>query len=145
MQEFEYDIRTKEENGKEWVFDPIRKRYFVLTPEEWVRQHVLYYLVHFLGYPPALLAVERSWNKSKKRFDILVHASTTGAPVMIVECKRQSERLSQVTLNQIGRYNMTLEVPYLVVTNWEKWMVVRVDRGAGKFEFLDELPRYEDL
>jgi len=138
----EYDLKLKKEGSKTYVFDPIRKKYFVLTPEEWVRQHVIHFLIHEKGYPASLMAVERTVEGTQKRFDILVFTQGAGAPWVIIECKRASQKLSQATLNQIGRYNMSLNVPYLMVTNWENWMVAKVDKEKKSFKFLKGIPDY---
>jgi len=141
----EYDLKLKKEGSKTYVFDPIRKKYFVLTPEEWVRQHVIHFLIHEKGYPASLMAVERTVEGTQKRFDILIFTQGAGAPWVIIECKRASQKLSQATLNQIGRYNMSLNVPYLMVTNWENWMVAKVDKEKKSFKFLKGIPDYVSL
>src|SRR5277367_761996 len=112
------DSNIRKEEGKVWIFDIIRKKYIVLTPEEWVRQHFIHYLIHDLKYPRSLFKVESglSFNKLQKRSDILIH-DRTGKPWMLVECKSPVIKLSQNAFNQIAVYNMTIDAKYLAVTN----------------------------
>ena len=110
--------RTKHAHGKVWIFDGIRKKYVVLTPEEWVRQHVIGYLINQLGYPKSLIRVEYSlvYNKLSKRSDVVVF-NRSGQPWMVVECKAPEIKLDDQTARQISVYNQTLNASYLVVTN----------------------------
>lgn len=114
----EYKPGIKNSDGKELIFDEIRKRWVVLTPEEWVRQNFLQYLVRVMKYPLSLIAIEKEIKLGdlKKRFDIVVYDSNT-QPWMIVECKEMKISLGAAVLDQVLRYNMSLRVPYLVITN----------------------------
>lgn len=136
--EVEFPIRISLENEQKVVFCPVRKKNVLLTPEEWVRQHVLYLLKHQLQINYARIAVERQVVGTTKRFDIVVHDQQTGLPILIVECKRRKEKLSQKTFDQISRYNQQLQVPYLVITNWVEWMAAKVDENG--YEFLTGFP-----
>jgi hypothetical protein len=111
------DFRMKETDGKELIFDEIRKLWVRLTPEEWVRQNFLQYLTKILGYPPALIAVETEirLNDLRKRCDIVVYRIEK--PWMIIECKEMNVALSNQVMEQVLRYNMRLEAAYLVITN----------------------------
>lgn len=113
-----YQPRIKKENDKELIFDEFRKRWIVLTPEEWVRQNFLQYLTQTKKYPAALIAVEKEIKlvDLKKRFDIVVYDKDT-KPWMIVECKEMNVALDRTVLDQALRYNLHLQVPYLVITN----------------------------
>ena len=113
-----YSIKLKKEENKTLVFDPIRKKHIVLTPEEWVRQNFIQFLIEEKNYPASLMAVEMGIDllNTKKRCDIVLY-NTKGLPHMIVECKAPSIKISQDTFDQIARYNMTLKTELIVVTN----------------------------
>jgi hypothetical protein len=112
---------------KEFIFDEVRKRWVVLTPEEWVRQNFLQYLIQIKKYPASLIAVEKEikLGELKKRFDMVVYDSNT-KPWMIIECKEMNVPLDKTVLDQVLRYNITLHVPYLVVTNGSYCMALHV-------------------
>jgi hypothetical protein len=120
-------FRTKQEGEQHFIFDSLRKSWLLLTDEEWVRQNFVRYLVENLNYPSTAIALEKELllNGLKKRFDILVYDSGF-KPWMMVECKAGTVPLSENVLQQLLRYNMTIPVPYLVITNgdqtiaWEK-------------------------
>src|SRR5690349_1542646 len=113
---FEYQL--KKEEGKVWIFDNLRKKYLVLTPEEWVRQHFVNYLIQERKYPRALIKLEGglSYNTLAKRSDIVVF-DREGKPWMIVECKAPDVVISDGTLRQASMYNAQLKAKYLAVTN----------------------------
>ncbi len=113
-----FPVKLKNANGKVWIFDGIRKKYVVLTPEEWVRQHFIAYLVDVLQYPKALLKVEAGvkYNQLAKRTDIIVF-NREGKPWMVIECKAPEITLTEATANQVSVYNATLRASYVVVTN----------------------------
>ena len=113
-----YQPKIKEDAGKELIFDEFRKRWISLTPEEWVRQNFLQYLTQTKKYPASLIAIEKEikLGELKKRFDILVYDAET-KPWMIVECKEMNVALDKTVLEQGLRYNIALNVPYLVITN----------------------------
>jgi type I site-specific restriction endonuclease len=139
-------LRIREQNGKMQIFDGIRGKFVSLTPEEWVRQHFVRFLVEFKQVPETLLAVEYSlrYNRMKKRSDIVVFGRD-GRPVLMVECKAPDVPVSQDVFRQVAIYNMTLHVPYLVVTNGMQHYACRVDFDAGKFHFLKEIPDFEEM
>lgn len=114
-----YDIKTqpKREGGKQ-VFDIIRRKWVELTPEEWVRQHVIHYLVYTLKYSRALIAVEKTiaFNTLQKRFDIVVFTSN-GEPYMLIECKAPEISLNENVLEQAARYNQTVQAKFLWISN----------------------------
>jgi hypothetical protein len=113
-----YQAKIKQEPGREMIFDEVRKQWVLLTPEEWVRQNFLQYLIQVKKYPAALIAVEKEiyLGDVKKRFDIVVYDKNT-QPWMLVECKEMKVELNNMVLSQALRYNINLQVPYLVITN----------------------------
>ena len=113
-----YQPKIKKEQSIELIFDEVRKRWVALTPEEWVRQNFLQYLTKIKLYPAALIAVEKeiALGELKKRFDIVVYDKDS-KPWMIVECKEMNVALDQQVLDQVLRYNIPMQVPYLVITN----------------------------
>jgi hypothetical protein len=139
-----YPLRTRLQNNRTEVFDIVRKRWFVLTPEEWVRQHVLHYLITDKAYPATLLAVEKSItvNKLKKRCDIVAF-DTQARPLLVVECKATDVAITQAVFDQIARYNLTLGVQILLVTNGLQHFCCSMDHEAQQYVFLKELPRFQ--
>lgn len=128
------------------ILDPIRRKYVTLTPEEWVRQNFVQYLINEGKYPAGLLGIEvlYRFNKLRRRVDILVH-NRAGEPVMIVECKSPDVKIDDTVFDQIVCYNMKFKVPYIVVTNGIVNYACKVDHEEGKYEFLLVIPLYEDL
>lgn len=126
-----YQPKIKEEQGKELIFDEIRKRWVVLTPEEWVRQNFLQYLIHIKKYSASLIAVEKEikLGELKKRFDIVVYDKQT-KPWMIIECKEMNVALDKTVLDQVLRYNITLQVPHLVITNGSYCMAISFEKNT---------------
>ena len=114
----EPDFRIKKENGKEFIFDALRKKWIMLTPEEWVRQNFVQYLLQEKKYPASLIAMEKEirLGELKKRFDILVY-DNNHQPWMMIECKAATIKLDDAVLQQILRYNITIPVPYIIITN----------------------------
>jgi hypothetical protein len=140
------ELRIRIHKGKREVFDPVRKRHVSLTAEEWVRQHFLQFLVIQKRVPSALIAVETSikYNRLAKRCDLVVY-NRNGQPVLIVECKAPEIEISQDVFQQVAMYNMTLKVKYLVVTNGLDHYTCIVDHEAGSFQFLKDIPDYDDM
>ena len=134
-------FNTIMEDGRVKVFDPIRKIYCALTPEEEVRQKMLYYLVEQKKYPSGLIAVEYSIkvNNLPKRCDIVVFNKEV-KPMMIVECKAESVPITQKVLDQAIRYYSGLNVEYLLLTNGKTMYCYRIDMENQKIESLNELP-----
>ena len=133
-------FRIKKDQLKDLIFDDCRKQWVLLTPEEWVRQNFLKYLIQVKQYPTALIAVEReiALGDLRKRFDIVVYKNAK--PWMIVECKEMEVELSEAVIKQILNYNITLKVQYLVITNGKSTFAVYLD--SGRFEWLTELPEF---
>jgi hypothetical protein len=133
-------------NGKSEIFDEIRRKFVRLTPEEWVRQHFLHYMIIHLGFPASLIVVEASliYNKMKKRFDVVAY-NNTGKPMLIVECKAPEVKITQSVFDQVAMYNMTMKVGYLLVTNGLTHYACQIDHDKRSFAFLPELPKFEEL
>ena len=134
---------VKKEKGKVWIFDIIRKKYIVLTPEEWVRQHVIHHLIQDFKYPKSLFRIESSltFNKLQKRSDILIY-DREGKPWMLVECKAPGIRLSQKAFNQIAVYNMTIGARFLLVTNGMVHYCFEAGSPVEQGKFLDAFPPF---
>lgn len=107
----------KIDQGKEWILCAIRKKWLVLTPEEWVRQNVLLFFIEVLQYPASLMSVERQIQLGdvSKRFDIVLYRSEI--PFLLVECKEMNVPISKKALDQVMRYNISLQATYFVITN----------------------------
>lgn len=137
----EYSFKTKVVDGKTQVFDAIRKKYVVLTPEEWVRQNFLQYLVNEKKYPASRIALEYplQYNALSKRGDIVIF-SKNGLPEIIIECKAPSVKVSQDTFDQAARYNFVLKLRYLVVTNGLQHYCCEMDYEKESYTFLPDLP-----
>ncbi len=140
-----FNIRTND-RGQEEIFDYWRKKFVVLTPEEWVRQQFLAFLVNEKGYPRSLMTVEKAItvNKMAKRFDAVIY-DNSGKPVMLMEFKSPKVALSQKTMEQAARYNMQLKVDYLVICNGLQQYCCRLDHQTQTFKFLNQIPAFSEL
>ena len=138
-----HPFKIKNEQGKEIIFDEVRKQWTRLTPEEWVRQNFLQYLIQVKKYPASMIAVEREivLGEMKKRFDILIY-NAQHKPWMMVECKAMTVPLAESVLHQLLRYNMSVPVDFLVITNGN--YVAGLERKNEGVEVLDELPELVD-
>ncbi|WP_438988561.1 type I restriction enzyme HsdR N-terminal domain-containing protein [Polaribacter sp.] len=139
-----YNFKLKNSENKTLIFDSIRKKYLVLTPEEWVRQHFVKYLIDQKKYPTTLIALEKQLiiNNRKKRTDILIF-DANGTPNIIVECKAPSIKITQETFDQIARYNLKLKANYLIVTNGLKHFYCKMDFKNETYIFLEDIPDYK--
>lgn len=142
----EYDFRITEKDGKLYIFDPVRRKQVRLTPEEWVRQHVIRFLMEEHGVPGALIRTEAeiTLHRTRKRFDIAVY-ERNGRPLMAVECKAPGVPLSQQELDQLVRYNMTLKVRFLVLTNGIRHLYFEHIAGSSILRPLEKLPGYTEM
>lgn len=142
----EYEFRIGKSDGKLKIFDAFRKKMVALTPEEWVRQHVLHFLKDEKKIPSSLIAVEKeiTYNQLKKRFDILVF-NASAKPVLMVECKAPDVEILQDVFNQIAVYNTNFKVNYLVVTNGMKHFCCKLNTATNKYDFIKDIPSYEEL
>jgi hypothetical protein len=138
-----YNFKLKSSENKTLIFDKLRKKYMVLTPEEWVRQHYVYFLIEEKKYPISIIALEKQLtiNNRKKRTDILVF-NKEGNHEIIVECKAPSIKITQDTFDQIARYNLKLKANYLIVTNGLEHFYCKMDFENETYIFLKDIPDY---
>lgn len=136
-----YSFRFKSSENKLSVFDEIRKKFVLLTAEEWVRQHVVQFLLQHKNYPKSLINVEKviKVNDLVKRYDLVVY-NPDGSIFLLVECKAPSVVITQETFNQIARYNLVLKAKYLMVTNGLNHYFCQMDFKEQKYIFLEDLP-----
>lgn len=140
-----YQFRIKSSENKLFIFDFIRKKEVILTPEEWVRQHFMRYLVTEKKYPASLIAVEKKLNlhQTTKRTDIVVYNRNL-KPEIIVECKAPNVPISQEVFDQIARYNLKLEARFLIVTNGLQHFYCQIDTENESYLFLEDIPNWEN-
>jgi len=138
-----YSYKIKNRENKLYIFDIVRKKYIVLTPEEWVRQHFVNYLITHKKYPKSIIAIEKQlkYNGLIKRTDILVF-DKQGQPDIIVECKSPSIKISQDTFDQIARYNLKLNANFLIVTNGLDHYYCKLDHHNRHYVFLENIREY---
>jgi len=141
-----YEFKLSEVGGKRYIFDEQRRKNIMLTPEEWVRQHLIKFLIEDRKFPSSLIAVERAFevNKISKRFDVLVFGKS-GKPLFLIECKSPSIKISQDVFFQVSVYNKALQVPYLLVSNGLQHLLWKFSDEMHNFEFLNEIPIWADL
>jgi hypothetical protein len=139
-----YSFRFKNSENNVAIFDEIRKKFILLTPEEWVRQHTLHYLIQDKNYPKSHINVEKliKINTLNKRYDIVVF-QPNGEIFLLIECKAPEVAISQQTFDQIARYNLTLKAKYLMLTNGINHYFCQMDFENEKYIFLKELPEYK--
>ncbi|MGF1925514.1 MAG: type I restriction enzyme HsdR N-terminal domain-containing protein, partial [Bacteroidia bacterium] len=127
-----YPFKLTEKEGLYFIFDEIRKKHLVLTPEEWVRQHFIRFLINEKNFPLSLLQIEGglSLNQTRKRSDILVY-NNLGEKIMVIECKAPSISITQATFDQAARYNSVYKARWLVVTNGLEHYFAKIDHGGG--------------
>lgn len=137
----DHQFKIKKEKGKDIIFDEIRKQWYILTPEEWVRQNFLQYLIQGKKYPATLIAIEKEMylGELKKRCDIIIYKKDK--PWMIVECKEMDVKLTEAVLQQILNYNISLNVDYLIITNGKA--TFGLELKDKNFTWLNELPDYK--
>lgn len=141
LPEFKHSLEKSD--GKVYIFDVIRKKYVVLTPEEWVRQHFVHYLISELKYPKALLKVEGGlkYNTLSKRSDILVF-DREGKPWMIIECKSPEMKITNQIFHQASVYNATHKAKFMTITNGLNHFCCSINWADGKTQLLSSLPAY---
>lgn len=142
----QYPIKLKKEGDKQYIFDTIRKKYLVLTPEEWVRQNFINYLIKEKEYPSTLISIEKGLklNELQKRADALIYGKD-GNPLLLIEFKAAKVKITQETFEQVARYNKVFKVPYLVVTNGMNHYCSKIDFKENSFQFLEDIPSYKEL
>lgn len=141
-----YPFKISQRDGVYFIFDEIRKKHLVLTPEEWVRQHFIRFLISDKNFPPGLLKIEGglNLNQTRKRSDILVY-NNLGEKIMVIECKAPSVNITQATFDQAARYNSIYKAKWLSVSNGLQHYYAQIDHEKGSFLFVKELPGYQDL
>ncbi|MBN2274982.1 MAG: type I restriction enzyme HsdR N-terminal domain-containing protein [Bacteroidales bacterium] len=141
-----YFFRIKEVNSKKYIFDEIRRRFVVLTPEEWVRQHMIKFLIVDRHFPLTLFSIEKKHvhNRMVRRCDFIVY-DRQGNPLLVAECKAPSIEIGQQVFDQASRYNQQFNAPYLLITNGNKHFCCKVNTENHGFEFLHDIPSYDLL
>ena len=142
----QFDFRIKTEGEKYFIFDAIRKKYILLTPEEWVRQNFIQFLVQHKKYPQSLMAVEKQITINRKlfRFDLVVY-TRSGQPLLIAEFKAPGVKITQNAFDQVVRYNMALKVKLVIVSNGLQHFVCAIDYKKGTYNFLKEIPEFGNI
>lgn len=137
------DLKLRQTDAVTQVWDIGRKKWLILTPEEWVRQHLLHYLVFHLNYPLSLLAAEQKvkYNQRNKRYDLLIYHSN-GKPLLLAECKAPGVKINQVVMDQAAVYNKIIKAPYVCLSNGLQHFCVFYHEN--NFTFLNEIPTYEN-
>lgn len=138
-----YPANIQRDGTKLLIFDELRKKQLVLTPEEWVRQHWIHHLIHGKRYPRSLIKIEGglTLNNMPRRSDLVVY-NTQGQLILLAEFKAPTVKVTQATFEQIARYNMVYRVPLLLVSNGLQHFYCRIHFDEDRFEFLTELPPY---
>ena len=141
-----HPFKLTEQNGQLFIFDELRKKKIMLTPEEWVRQHFAQYLINIKGYPKTLIKLEGGLklHGMQKRSDIVVF-NTQGQKILMVECKAPNVVIDQKVFDQIARYNMTHKVKLLAVTNGLQHYYCTIDFENSNYRFIDQLPLYQSF
>lgn len=136
-----FQFRFKINENKRFIFDDIRKKYVLLTPEEWVRQHVVQFLIQVKAYPKSYINVEKlvKINGMSKRYDVVVFAPN-GTIFLLIECKEPNVKITQSVFDQIARYNLSLNAQFLMVTNGINHYYCKLDYVNKKYQFLTDLP-----
>jgi len=142
----EYRLKIQGEGKNLQVWDLVRKKYVSLTPEEWVRQHMVLFLINEKKVPSSLIRIESGLvvHNQFRRTDIVAYSSE-GRPLLIVECKATSVKLNQDVFDQAARYNIALHVPILIVTNGKKHYCCHIDFKNNKYAFLKGIPDYQEM
>jgi hypothetical protein len=138
------ELATSSEHGKTVVFDILRKKNIVLTPEEWVRQHLVHYLIHMRAYPKSLIALEDGLRYAgmKKRSDVVVY-DRAGDVFMLVECKSPRVKIRQKSMEQLSLYNQQYKAKYIVLTNGLSLLVYQMDYATRQFNLQQDIPDYK--
>jgi len=141
-----YTFQTLRKEGKSYIFDATRRKWVRLTPEEWVRQNFVQYLATEKHFPVSLMALERSlrFNQQTFRADVVVF-STSGKPLLVVECKAPEVKITQKVFDQIVRYNFEFQVDFMIVTNGLTHFCCKIDKANQTYEFMKEIPEYSEI
>jgi hypothetical protein len=139
-----FDFRIRLLNNRQEIYDPVRHKFVVLTPEEWVRQHLIAYLTLVKNYPLSVIGVEKQLilNKQSKRFDLVVF-SRNGNPFLLVECKAPGVEITEKAFDQAARYNLLLKAEYFFITNGLEHYPCRLDYENKQYVFIEDIPPFE--
>lgn len=142
----EYSFRTRTTEGKQYIFDSLRKKYVRLTPEEWVRQNFVQFLISEKKYPTSLIAIEAgvNINNNPQRADLIIF-DRLGQPALVAEFKAPEVKISQQTFDQIVRYNRQLKVKFLIVSNGMQHYCCTIDYAENTYAFRPEIPAFEEI
>ena len=138
-----FDYKIKRESAGDKIFDIVRKKYLILTPEEWVRQHFIHYLIKHHHYPRSLISIEAGlrYNQLRKRSDIIVY-NTSGDPFLLVECKSADKPISKNAVFQASIYNQTVKAQYLAVTNGMGFICAKASGESAKLKWIESIPSF---
>ncbi len=138
-----YPFKLKSDGNRYLILDELRKKYIVLTPEEWVRQHIIQYLINFKNYPKGLISLEKGLrvNDLLKRTDVLVFDSNT-EPLLLIECKAPEVKISQDVFDQAARYNSVYKVKYILITNGLEHFCAEIEHSSSSYKFLNDIPSF---
>jgi len=142
----DFEFRLRSINNRQEIFDPVRHKYVVLTPEEWVRQHLIAYLTLVKGYPVSMIGVEKKLllNKQPKRFDVVIF-TRNAKPLLLVECKAPGVEITEKAFDQAARYNMLLHAEYFLISNGLEHYTSRIDYTNKQYIFIEEIPHFDQL
>jgi hypothetical protein len=140
----EFEFKIQESDGKLSIFDSLRKKYLILTPEEWVRQHMISFLVQYRNYPKGLFSLEKEvmYNSLQKRFDILV-LDRVGNPFLLIECKAPEVKLSKKTVEQVAIYNKTIGAAFMGISNGRQHLFLKYNFEVNNYEQISDLPQFQ--
>jgi len=138
-----FDFKLRMSGNRQEIFDPVRHKYVVNTPEEWVRQNLISYLLQVKGFPLSIIGVEKQLilNKLPKRFDLVIF-KRNGQPLLLVECKAPGIEITEKTFDQAARYNMLLKAEYFLITNGIEHYTCRIDYERKQYVFVEEIPEF---
>lgn len=138
-----YPFKLKSDGNRYLILDELRKKYIVLTPEEWVRQHIIQYLINFKNYPKGLISLEKGLrvNDLLKRADVLVFDINT-EPLLLIECKAPEVKISQDVFDQAARYNSVYKVKYILITNGLEHFCAEIEHSSSSYKFLNDIPSF---
>ncbi len=141
-----FEFKIRDSSNRQEVFDPVRRKYVALTPEEWVRQHLILYLFQVKGYPVSIMGVEKQLllNKMPKRFDLVVF-KRDASPLLLCECKAPGVEITEKAFDQAARYNMLLQAEYFLITNGLEHYFCRIDYENKQYIFIEDIPAFEQI
>ncbi len=141
-----FEFRLRQLDIRQEIFDPVRHKFVALTPEEWVRQHLIAYLTLGKGYPVPMIGVEKQLllNKMPKRFDLVVF-NRNATPLLLAECKAPGVEITEKAFDQAARYNILLKAEYFLITNGLEHYTCRIDYENKQYIFIEEIPHFDEV